>query len=170
MEDYAYVLDVSISPDGRGTAYLLGVNRFTLLLGSIKRDRTAKIGEKYYIGKDKDKRDVIEMIKERITFQDLTEGARMNMKDVLKKIVMEREAEYVTFLNNAKAINARTHTLEFLPHIGKKTLKVVLEKRPYNSFKDLYEKTGLDGVEIFAEKIYRELSGKDIVKILTIII
>lgn len=170
MEDYAYVLDVSILPDGKGIAYLIGASKFTILKGSIKKDTTAKIGEKYYIGKEREKREVIEMIKERIAFQDLTEGARMNLKDVLKKIVMEKEKEYVTFLNNAKPINTRTHTLEFLPHIGKKTLKIVLEKRPYTSFKDFYEKTGLDGVEIFAEKIYRELSGKDMVKILTIMI
>lgn len=168
MEDYAYILDFNISPDGRGLAYMIGVDRFTFLTGVIKKGTTPKIGEKYYIGKDKQKREVIDVIKGRISFQELTEGARMNLKDVLKKIVREDEARYVDFLNNAKPINTRTHTLEFLPQIGKKTLKIVLERRPYSSFKDFQDKTGLDGVEIFAEKIYRELSGKDLVKILTI--
>lgn len=167
MEDYAYVLDIIISNRGN-QAYLIGTNTYTLLLGVIKEGANPKIGEKYYIGKEKEKRDVIEMIKSRISFQDLNERAKSNLKDILKKIVIEKEKEYVQFLNTAQPINARTHTLEFLPYIGKKTLKSVIENRPYQSFEDFKNKTGLDAVEIFSEKIFRELSGRDLVKILTI--
>ncbi len=167
MEDYAYVLDIIISNRGN-SAYLIGTHNYTLLIGAIKEGLNPKIGEKYYIGKDKNKRDVIEMIKNRISFQELNDRAKSNLKDVLKKIVIEKENEYVQFLNTAQPINARTHTLEFLPYIGKKTLRIVIENRPYQSFEDFKSKTGLDAVEIFSEKIFRELSGRDLVKILTI--
>lgn len=167
MEEYAYILDIIVSTKG-SLAYLIGVDGFTFLTATIKQNTNPKIGEKYYIGKIKEKREVIDLVKERITFQDLNERSKSNLREVLKKIVIEKENEYLNFLNNAKPINARTHMLEFLPQIGKKTLKIVIDNRPYQSFEDFKKKTGLDPVEILAEKLYRELSGRDMDKLLTL--
>ncbi|NPA22353.1 MAG: DUF655 domain-containing protein [Candidatus Micrarchaeota archaeon] len=167
MEEFAYVLDIVPFGDREGTAvYLIGL-KYTLLKAKAKEKVPIKIGQRTYVGKDLEKREIVEKIRGRVDYDNLSEGARQNLKDVLKLIVKEKEKEFVEFLNKAKAISVRTHQLDFIPYVGKKTKKAILaerEKRPFESFEDVKARTGMDPVEAFAEKLYREISGRDVVK------
>jgi len=166
MEEYAYVLDLKISDNN--LVYLIGEKYYTLLTTLVKKNAKIKIGDRVYIGGVLEKRDVIEKIKYRISYGDLTEGAKLNLKDVLKIMISNNQQPFINFLNNAKLVNPRIHQLDFLPHIGSKSRELIISNRPYSSFEDFKNKTKLDPLEIFSEKLVREISDRDLVKFFVI--
>ncbi len=167
MEEFAFVLDVVPFGDREGTAvYLLGL-KYTLLKAKAREKVPIKIGQKTYVGKELEKREVVEKIRGRVRYDQLPDTAKQNLKDILRILVKEKEKEFVDFLNRAKAVSVRTHQLDFIPHIGKKTKRIILEereKKPFESFEDIKKRTGIDPVEAFADKLFREISGRDVVK------
>lgn len=169
MEDFAWV--VEYLPLGHADAIkrepvvqLLGTRFFTLLEATIKPDASIIIGQKVCVGKEG--REEVEHIKGRIRYDDLTSGAREFLPNIVKKAVNEREADFVGFLNNAKPISIRVHTLDLLPGIGKKTMESILserEKNPFENFEDLRKRVSSlsDPVGIFSLRILNELEGKE---------
>ncbi len=169
MEEYAYVLDVIPYGDAKtgGTLVkLIGESNFTLLDAVLKRGKEASVGERLYIGKDIEKREKVAKIRGRIRFDRLTSTAKENLLNVVKKIVISREKEFINFLNKAGPINIRTHQLDFIPGIGKRNMELLLkerEKKPFESFEDVKKRvpTWLDPVSSFATRIINELEGKE---------
>jgi putative nucleotide binding protein len=169
MEDYAWVIEYL--PLGHAAAIkkepmvqLIGTKFFTLLEASIKPDASIVLGQKVCVGKEG--RDEVEHIKGRITHDDLTSGAKEFLPNIVKKAVGEREKDFIDFLNKAKPISIRVHTLDLLPGIGKKTMESVLaerEKNEFESFEDLKKRVPSmsDPVGIFALRILSELEGKE---------
>ena len=85
---------------------------------------------------------------------------------MLKKAVDEREADFVAFINNAKPISIRVHTLDLLPGIGKKNMEALLRERevkPFESFADIHKRipTLADAASIFIHRILSELQGSE---------
>ena len=143
---------------------LLGTHFFTLLEASVKPDASIAIGQKVCVGKEG--RLEVEHIKGRIKYDDLTHGAKEFLPNIVKKAVIEREKDFVDFLNKAKPISIRVHTLDLLPGIGKKTMEALLaerEKKPFENFVELHKRVPSlsDPAHVFTSRILSELEGKE---------
>ena len=147
MEDYVRILDHL--PQGHldrarsfkePVAYALGEDEFKLFELTPKESAVLNAGDRAYIGKDIDKRDVILHVKRRLSWEDLTNAAQSELPFIIQQIVTEKEERFVRFFNEAQAITTRFHMLELLPGLGKKTMWLVLEERKkglFKSFADL---------------------------------
>ncbi len=155
MEEYAYILDYlpqGVPSAGFGkkepVCYALGSEEFKLFELIAKPNTSPVIGDKTFIGKDSPahKRDVIDHVKRRITFNDLTSNAISELEFAVTDIVMADQKKYIEFFNTAEAISMRKHLLEELPGLGKKSLNIILEERkkgPFTDFADLSTRTAI---------------------------
>ncbi len=174
LEEYAVVLDYL--PIGRSSSarseplvQLLGETKFTLL-EAVPKSAEIKVEETVYIGKGD--RDKISLIKSRLNYTDLTEGAKKELSNAIANVVRKHEKKYVDLFNNASALNIRMHALELLPNVGKKHLAAILEAReekPFESFKDITDRVSLlqDPVKLIVERIVVELKGESRFYLLT---
>ncbi len=169
MEEYAWVIEYM--PQGHATemrreavVQLMGEQAFTLLEASVKTDANIAIGQRIYVGKDV--RTEVERIKRRLSYSELSSGARSMLPNILRKLIETREAVFIEFVNKARPISIRIHTLDLMPGIGKKNMETILaerEKKPFESFQDLKARvpTLSDPVGIFAHRIISELDGQE---------
>lgn len=169
MEDFAWVIEYM--PSGHAAALrkepavqLLGTRFFTLLEATVTPASSIMLSQKVNVGKEG--RTEIVHIKGRIGYDDLTNGAREFLPSMLKKAVEEREGEFVSFINNARPISIRVHTLDLLPVIGKKTMEAIIQERetkPFETFADLHKRvpTLTDPVGVFVHRILSELQGHE---------
>lgn len=144
MEDYVYILDfLSTGKHGyrKGAlAYGIGEGQFTLLELIPKPNISLTIGERVYVGKEKEERNKIAKVKGRINYDDLTAAAHGEIFYIIIDIVKDNEEKYVKFYNECPAISTRYHALELLPGLGKKTMQEIVEERrkePFKSFEDM---------------------------------
>jgi putative nucleotide binding protein len=175
LEDYAIVLDYlptgkSFSVKSEPITQLLGEERFTLLEAILKPGTGVKNEERVYIGKGE--RDKIQLIKLRITYNELTEGARNELPHAISQIIKGNEKRFIDFFNGAGPINIREHSLELLPGIGKRYLNAILkarEEKPFESFQDMSGRVQLlqDPVRLLVERVIMELKGESRFYILT---
>lgn len=150
MEDNAYILDYLPEglPGERGfkreaLAYAMGESEFKLFELVPKPDAIIMIGEKVYIGKDVDRRERIQHVKRRVSYEELTSASHSELPYIVQDAVNDNEDRFVEFFNSAQAITTRYHMLELLPGLGKKTMWAILEERKkgeFKSFKDLAER------------------------------
>ncbi|MCI2414586.1 MAG: DUF655 domain-containing protein [Candidatus Aramenus sp.] len=100
-----------------------------------------------------------------VSYDDLTSVAKDALPRVVKKIVLDREKEFVEFFNKSEPLTLKLHSLELLPGIGKKTLREILEERkkePFSSFSDIEKRTTLRNVaSVITERILLEIQRKD---------
>ncbi len=168
MEEYAYVIDYSLM--GRvedlkrePLVYLIGEDSFVLLEAVLKKGIEVEIGERIYVGKFLEKREKIDRIKRKISYDDLPQSAKAELKEVIKKIVKNKESLYLKFLNECAPINIRLHSLELLPGIGKKHMNIILEereKKKFESFKDFEERVRISDIAgMISERIIKEMEG-----------
>ncbi|VVC04534.1 Uncharacterised protein [Candidatus Bilamarchaeum dharawalense] len=169
MEDNAWVIEYLSA--GRADAIrkepvvqLLGTRFFTLLEATVNPSATIVLGQNVYVGKEGRKE--IAHIKGRIGYSDLTNGAREFLPTMIKKAVGEREMDFVNFINHAKPISIRVHTLDLLPGIGKKNMEAILKERevkPFESIADLHKRVPslADPTGIFVQRVLSELEGKE---------
>ena len=165
-EDYAIVLDylpMGKPSDPRGTpiAQVLGTRYYTLLEVLPKPDADIEIFEKVFVGKGD--RPKVQTVKGRIRYDDLTSLAKSNLEEAVRRIVLEREQEYVRFFNEARPITIRLHSLELLPGIGKKHLLHILDERerePFKSFEDIKKRVPLlgDPVRLVTARVLKEIT------------
>ncbi len=174
LEEYGRVLDYlptgkSFSVRSEPIVQLLGETRFTLL-EAVPKVSEIKVEERIYIGKGV--RDKISLIRSRLAYGNLTEGAKNELPIAVASIIHEEEKRFVGFFNAASPLNIRMHTLELLPGIGKKHLQAILEAReekPFESFADISKRVALlqDPVKLLTERILAELKGESRFYILT---
>lgn len=170
-EEYGYVLDVF--PASRKTGYqvarnefivqMLGEEYFTLLEAAVNERYKPQIGFRIYIGREAP-RELIRIIR-RISADELTETARINLENIVQKVVTEQENRFVEFFNRSNPLSPRLHALELIPGVGKKMLQKVLEERdakPFESYEDIKKRVGLlDPPASIAKRILDELFKKD---------
>lgn len=168
MEDYVYILDYlpqgrPDAPPSRREPTLLGVGeqQFTLFELVPRAGASFTIGDKAYIGKDVEQRTLVQKIRGRATYQDLTPSAHGELPYVIEDIVRADEPRFVKFFNDAPPISVRYHSLELLPGIGKKSVEHILTERkkgPFQSLKDLEERAHIAHPErVVRDRILREL-------------
>ena len=171
LEDYAYVLDFLPygHPDDKRPlhkreplAQVVGEKYFTLLEVSVKKDKNPLVGDRVYIGKDLMQRDVVNKIKRRLRYEDLTATAKSELPYVLEQMVKQQEDRFVEFFNKAESITTKLHQLELLPGIGKKTMWAIIEERkkePFKSFEDIAKRIKIDPVKCVIQRIIYELQN-----------
>jgi putative nucleotide binding protein len=168
-EDYATILEYL--PNGyplekkmMPIAQAIGKNNFTLLELVPRRGVTLDIGENVYIGEGK--RDKVYYILGRLKREKLTEGAKSQLKEVIKKIVEEQEGKFIKFFNESLAINKRLHQIELLPGLGKKHMQEILkqrEEKPFESFIDMKKRVQNlpDPEKAIEKRIFQELTNME---------
>jgi putative nucleotide binding protein len=145
-------------------AQAIGIEHFTLLELVPKKGVFLQPNHEVYMGEGK--REEIHHINGRINFLKLTQTARMNLEDILKKLVRAKEDRVMEFFNKAGPINARRHQLELIPGIGKKHMWEILEKREereFDSFEDIKKRVKLmpDPENAIIKRIISELNEED---------
>lgn len=168
-EEHAVVLDFmatgkSFSTRSEPLAQLMGEEWFTLLEATPKAGVQLSPGERVYIGKDE--RDKIELIKYRISYNELTQTAKNTIDAAVMRVVKDNEQRFVDVFNNAGPLNIREHALELLPGVGKKHLQSILKARQekrFESFADISARVPLlqDPAKLIAERIIMELKGEE---------
>lgn len=169
MEEYGYIIDFLPlgKPDDvrrEPVAFLAGERFFTLLEAVIKRNERVDIGERVYLGPEQAQRLKVERIKGRIGYEDITSSAKSEIPNVLTRIVMAREKDFIDFMNRCGPITIRQHQLELLPGVGKKHLTDILaerDKAKFASFGDMVKRIPHlpDPARIIVDRILLELKG-----------
>lgn len=168
-EEKALVLD--FLPHGKSSSFkseplamVIGTNFFTLLEVVPKPSVDLKPLEEVYIGKEA--REKIDHIKQRVTYDNLTNNAKSELEKAVEKIVEMNEKRFVQFFNNAGSISLKRHQLELLPGVGKQHLEDILRERstkPFESFKDIEDRVKFltSPLSIFRRHILSELQGSE---------
>lgn len=172
FEEYAYVLDYlprGYPEDSRPIfkkeplVQAVGDTYFTLLELVPRKGARFEPQEAIFIGRDR--RDKIDHVKRRITYDVLTATARSELPFIIEKLVEKAEQRFVEFFNEARPLTTRMHSLELLPGIGKKLMWDILEERrkaPFTSFQDISDRTPIrTPKELILKRILSELSGED---------
>lgn len=173
-EKYAWVLDYlpyGSTTDTRPSyqkkplVQAVGDQYFVLMEMVPKEGVVPEIQSRVYIGEGE--RDVIDHVKHRIHYNDLSHGAQLELPYVLEKCAEHQEERFVKFFNDAHSITTRLHMLELLPGIGKKLMWAIIDERKkgeFKSFENLHERVG--GVhtpeKIIAHRIEEELKDDKI--------
>jgi len=146
MEDYVHILDYlpqgrPDSPPSRREPTLLGLGeqQFTLFELVPKSGASFTIGDRAYVGKDVEQRSLVQKIRGRVQYHELTPAAHGELPYVIEEIVKADPARFLKFFNDAPSISVRYHALELLPGIGKKSVEHLVgeRKKPFESFEDL---------------------------------
>ncbi|MCQ2070714.1 MAG: DUF655 domain-containing protein [archaeon] len=172
MEEYVIVLDYLPSIVGGSfdrkepLVYAIGEEEYKLFELVAKPKANIMFGDRVFIGKDPAKRDVIDHVKRRVGYSDLTGAAQSELEYAVSTLVKSKEAYYVKFYNECDALSLRKHTLEELPGLGKKTMQLILDERkkgPFLSFEDMLTRIpALKAPEKFiVDRIVLELSDKE---------
>ncbi|MCZ7362770.1 MAG: DUF655 domain-containing protein [Candidatus Methanoperedens sp.] len=149
-EDVAYILDYL--PYGRSDdprpmyqkkplVQGVGEKHFVLMEMMPKENVAPRSHDKVYIGEGD--RPVIDHVKRRIIYSEISHAAQMELPSAIEKIVVTNEDKFLVFFNEAYPITTRLHMLELLPGIGKKLMWGIIDARKkgkFASFKDLVER------------------------------
>ncbi len=173
-EDVAYILDYL--PYGRSDdprpmyqkkplVQGVGEKHFVLMEMMPKENVAPRSHDKVYIG-DGD-RPVIDHVKRRIIYSELSHASQMELPSVIEIIVVTNENNFLEFFNEAYPITTRLHMLELLPGIGKKLMWGIIDARKkgkFASFKDLVERVkGLHAPEkLIMNRVIDELKDDNI--------
>lgn len=168
-EEYAYVLD--FNPQGKSATVrgrdgvivtAIGEDRLTLLEVLGVPNSTFEVGEKIFIGKE-GRTNVLSVLG-KTDHDSISMSARNELPGVVESIVINNEARFIDYLNNARPLTPRIHALELIPGIGKTYMKTMLEERDrqkFASYEDLQERVGLsDPTSHLTQRIMDELTGK----------
>ena len=142
----------------------VGTDQFKLLELIPKRNYAINLHDKVYIGDGE--RKVVERVKRRISYDELTNTAKGELEPVISMIIAETEPRFVKFYNEAVPISLKLHMLNLLPGFGKKTLTDTLterQKKPFESFEDIRSrvKTLAKPEKFILERIMLELENPD---------
>jgi putative nucleotide binding protein len=143
-EKFAYILDYL--PYGRTDdkrpmyqkkplAQGIGEKHFVLVEMITKENMVPRSYDRVYIGEGD--RPVIDHVKRRIIFSELTNSAQMELPSVIEKIIISDEKRFLSFFNDAYPITTRLHMLELLPGIGKKLMWAIIEERKKSKFESI---------------------------------
>ncbi len=143
-EKFAYILDYL--PYGRTDdnrpmyqkkplAQGIGEKHFVLMEMITKENVVPRSHDRAYIGEGD--RPVIDHVKRRIIFSELTNSAQMELPSVIEKIILSDEKRFLSFFNDAYPITTRLHMLELLPGIGKKLMWAIIEERKKGKFESI---------------------------------
>lgn len=138
-EEYAIVLEYlpnGYPLEGKMVPLAQAIGKKNLILLELvpRRGVSLSIGEEVYIGEGK--RDKVYYILGRLKREKLTEGGKGQLQEFIRKVVLEREKEFINFFNTSEAINKRIHKIELLPGFGKKHMQDIIKQRQEKQFEN----------------------------------
>ncbi|MGV8175136.1 MAG: DUF655 domain-containing protein [Methanothrix sp.] len=138
----------------------VGEANFVLMEMTPKEGAVPVAGTRVYIGSGS--RDIIDHVNRRIEYPELSNSAKLELPYQIQSIVLDNEARFIRYFNDAGPISTRMHGLELLPGIGKKLMWAILTERKKGAFKgfaDLMERVkGLHYPEkLIAKRVEDEL-------------
>ncbi|MDW7733149.1 MAG: DUF655 domain-containing protein, partial [Methanolobus sp.] len=143
----------------------IGEKNFVLMELVPKEGKVPVIQSRVYIGEGD--RDEIDHVKHRISYNNLSHGAQIELPFILEMNVSNDEERFVKFFNDAHPITNRLHMLELLPGIGKKLMWAIIDERkkgPFSSLEELHSRVG--GVhspqKVISNRIVEELKDDNI--------
>jgi putative nucleotide binding protein len=156
---YGYPLENKMMP----IAQAIGENHWTLLQIVPRRGMNLELGEKVYIGEGK--RDKVYYILGRVPENKLTETAKQQLSEFVRKQIEADEKKFVDFFNNADPINTRLHQLELLPGFGKKHTcgnNRGKKKKPFETIDELKKRVSNlpDPKKAIEKRIIEEITEK----------
>ncbi|MCL2549811.1 MAG: DUF655 domain-containing protein [Methanimicrococcus sp.] len=170
-EEWVWILDYL--PYGRETdnrpvyqkkplIHALGDNKLIFMELIPVEDKIPPAHTKTHIGSRDE--EYIERVKSRISYDDLSNGAKSELIPVLEDYVKINEERFIQFFNEARPLSMRQNSLELLPGIGKKLMMDVLDekkKQPFADFSDLKERVhSLHNPEkLLVQRIIEEMKG-----------
>ncbi len=162
---HGYATDIHRRP----VAQIIGVDHLQLLEVIPKKGVFLQPFEQVYIGDQK--REKIHHISRKITYNDLTETAKLNLEEVIKESIQKQPEKIVEFFNKACPISTRLHQLELIPGIGKKHMWAILEERekaPFKDIEDLKARVPLlpSPIKSIIRRVLDEIEGVDKYKII----
>lgn len=142
----------------------LSKKQFSLLELSPKKDVVVQPHDEVYIGSGK--RDKVNHILGKLNNSKLTGTAKAELEFIVKKLVDNEEPRFVTFFNEAQPLNARMHSLELIPGMGKKRMWELLEERrvrPFENFEDIKKRVNatLDPRNSIIKRILAEIQNSE---------
>ena len=142
----------------------VGTDQFKLLELIAKKDKAINLHDTVYIGDGE--RKVVERVKRRVSFAELTPTAKGELEPAVAEIIAASEERFVEFYNTAVPVSLKMHMLNLLPGFGKKTLTDTLterEKKPFESFADIKArvKTLQKPEKFILERIMLELENPE---------
>jgi putative nucleotide binding protein len=143
-------------------AHLVGEDHFALLEVTLKKGASVDIGERVYVGPGT--RDKVDKIVRRIRYDDLQPQGRENLRIVVRKIVEQKQEFFIKWINTAGPITLKLHSLELLRGVGKKKVQELLDerrKKPFSSYEEVKQRTGIDLVDLLTDRILKEIAGED---------
>ena len=173
-EDFAYILDYLPygSPDDKRPMYQkkplaqgVGEKHFVLMEVIPKENIIPIPQDKVYIGEGD--RPVIDHVKRRIGFEELTHGSQAELPSVVEKIILENESSFVEFFTDAYPITTRMHMLELLPGVGKKLMWGIIGEQKRGKFENFHDLvTRVKGIhapeKLIAHRVIDELKDEHI--------
>ncbi|MHC1570689.1 MAG: DUF655 domain-containing protein [Methermicoccaceae archaeon] len=146
-------------------AQAVGEKHFVLVELVPKEGALLESHQRVYIG-DRE-RDLVDHVKRRIRYDELSHGAQSELPYVIEKIIARDERRFVNFYNEAYPITPRMHMLELLPGIGKKLMWAIIEERERGEFKSFEDITSrLPAVhqpdKLIAKRVLEELKDEHI--------
>ena len=168
-EEYAYVLDFksrgqSTTVRGRTGIIIIaiGEERLTLLEILGVENQIFEVGERIYIGKEG--RTKVQSVLGKVDYAKISNSVKDEIPRIIELIVTKNEKRFVDYLNNAQSLTPRIHALELIPGIGKTYMHVIIqerEKKPFESFSDIENRTGLkEPIKHISKRILEEISGE----------
>jgi len=157
---YGYPLEKKMMP----VAQAIGVKHFTLLQLIPRRGVKLEIDEKVYIGEGR--REKIYYILGRLQDNKLTETAKEQLQEFIKKQITADEKKFIEFFNTAEAINTRLHQFELLPGFGKKHTEAIISERAkklFDSLEDLKKRVSNlpDPKKAIEKRLLEEITGRE---------
>ncbi|MDR0767526.1 MAG: DUF655 domain-containing protein [Methanosarcinales archaeon] len=170
-EEWVWVLDYL--PYGRETdnrpvyqkkplIHALGDNKLILMELIPVEGKIPPAHTKTHIG-DKEK-DYVERVKSRISYEELSNAAKLELPLLLEDYVAANESRFIQFFSKAAPLSMRQNSLELLPGVGKKLMQDVLDaskKGPFAGFADLKARvpTLYNPEKLIVQRIVEEIKG-----------
>ena len=157
---YGKSVDTSSLIQKKPLVQAVGDKKFTLMELAPKNGVIPEIQARVYIGPNE--RDVIDHVKQRIGYAELTHGANLELPFILEACVRYQEERFVKFFNEAHPVTTRLHMLDLLPGIGKKLMWAIIDERKkgvFTSFQNIRERIPAlhDPAKLIAHRITDEL-------------
>jgi len=136
-------------------------------VGTVENAEFQAVGERVYIGEDRNKRTVVDRLLGFAKVERLSPTAREQVSTALSELVSANANHFLKgFYNVAGPINRKTHAFQLLNGVGPKKAEEMVEARAsaggFATFEALNEACGIDGASALAHRFAEELLDRNL--------
>ena len=158
---HGYEDDKRPIPQREPVIIAVGTEQFKFFELIAKPDRAISPHDIVYIG-DGERKDV-ERVKRRLSYDELTQTAKKELKDAIEECVAANEQKYVAFYNTSRYFSLTKHMLHLLGYSTQKVTAFIneREKKPFESLADIKArvKSSKTPEKRISERIFLELTN-----------